>query len=223
MSTSTSAPEATTFAAALRAATMTDHQTTESAGFMTALMKGELDARAVARLSSRLLTVYRAIEDAGRALADDPIAGPFVDGDLERVPSLELDLQAILGDDWQNAPEAAQSPAADAYVARIGEIAGDPALFVAHHYTRYLGDLSGGQAIGTVLRRNYDLADGGASFYTFTAIEDGVAYKRGYRDKLNHLGTLGVEVEPFIAEVKRAYSLNGAMFAELDGLLTDVQ
>ena len=26
-----------------------------------------------------------------------------------------------------------------------------PALFVAHHYTRYLGDLSGGQAIGRIL------------------------------------------------------------------------
>jgi heme oxygenase len=210
----TQAPAAPGFAAALREATTGDHQRTESAGFMSALMKGGLERADVAALAARLLPVYAALEDVGRDLADDPVAGPFVDPRLDRVPALEADLAVLLGQRWRELREP--SPVALEYAEVIAGTRAAPLAFVAHHYTRYLGDLSGGQAIGAVIRREYGLQDGGASFYVFDEIEDAVAYKRGYRELLDALPNLGVTVNDIAVHVHRAYAFNGALFAELD-------
>ena len=94
----------------------------------------------------------------------------------------------------------------------------DPAAFVAHHYTRYLGDLSGGRAIGAILRRTYGLEQAGASFYEFPRISDSVAYKREYRDRLDALPSKGIDEDAFIAQVQRAFALNQSLFAELGEL-----
>jgi len=55
---------------------------------------------------------------------------------------------------------------------------------VAHHYTRYLGDLSGGQVLGRIVQRVYELPDGkGASAYRFDAIDSPKRFKDDYRDE----------------------------------------
>ena len=55
-------------------------------------------------------------------------------------------------------PHASTPPPPTAYRARLLEQAAEwAALLVAHHYTRYLGDLSGGQAIGRILDRTFEL------------------------------------------------------------------
>ncbi len=62
-------------------------------------------------------------------------------------------------------------------------------LYVAHHYTRYLGDLSGGQAIGRILDRDFDLGGRGISFYSFESVPKPKPYKDAYRARLDALGT----------------------------------
>ena len=57
--------------------------------------------------------------------------------ELSRVESLKQDLQFYYGDDWQD--EIHISDATKIYVNHIHDIGKrDPALFIAHHYTRYV-------------------------------------------------------------------------------------
>lgn len=86
---------------------------------------------------------------------------------------------------------------------------------MAHHYTRYLGDLSGGQYIGRQVRRTLDLAAGedGVRFYRFPGKPK--SYKDRYRELLDTAPWDAAEQEAVIGEVKAAYRLNAAVTAEL--------
>lgn len=96
----------------------------------------------------------------------------------------------------------------------------DPRLFVAHHYTRSLGDLSGGQAIGRILARTYELEQPqGVEFYDFVAIPKPKPYKDAYRARLDALPLDEAGRHVVLAEVKDVFALNGALFAELTEVL----
>jgi len=98
----------------------------------------------------------------------------------------------------------------------IEATAADPALFVAHHYTRYLGDLSGGQAIGRILARTFGLEDDrGIAFYQFDAVPKPKPYKDEYRARLDALPLTAADQQRVVEEVKVVFGLNGALFAEL--------
>lgn len=87
---------------------------------------------------------------------------------------------------------------------------------MAHHYTRYLGDLSGGQAIGRILARTYELEGlDGIGFYDFPEIAKPKVYKDGYRARLDALPLDEAEHQFVLAEVQRVFGFNGALFAEL--------
>ena len=88
-------------------------------------------------------------------------------------------------------------------------------LLIAHHYTRYLGDLSGGQAIGRILDRTFELDGKGIAFYDFPEIEKPKIYKDGYRARLDALGMSAEEQDRVVDEVKVAFRLNQALFVEL--------
>lgn len=65
--------------------------------------------------------------------------------ELNRKEALEADLEFFYGPDWEKKTTTPTKAAVD-YVKRIKEISKTkPELLVAHAYTRYLGDLSGGQ------------------------------------------------------------------------------
>ncbi len=78
-------------------------------------------------------------------MRDDPVGAPFVDDRLTRLPAIVADLEAIYGAGWRD--EIAPSEATATYVARLEEVCPTLGrrLRVAHHYVRYLGDLSGGR------------------------------------------------------------------------------
>ena len=84
---------------------------------------------------------------------------------------------------------------------------------VAHHYTRYLGDLSGGQAVGKVLDRTFGLGGAGLAFYEFPMRPK--PYKDSYRTRLDGLGLDADEIGRAVDEVKVAFGLNQALFDEL--------
>jgi heme oxygenase len=106
-------------------------------------------------------------------------------------------------------------PATAAYVGRLSGI--DPTdlpRYLAHHYTRYLGDLSGGQAIARLVARHYGAREDQLSFYRFDGI-DTVPFKREYREGLDHLGFDESQVATFLAEASESFRLNSALFADL--------
>jgi heme oxygenase (biliverdin-producing, ferredoxin) len=197
-------------AALVRAASADDHRAAETRGFITALMGGALSLDEYTRYLAQLAWVYEALEERGSRPRDPAMFDPS----LARMAAIDADLAALGASDWREIhpplPETAQ------YAAHLRAIADDDVRYLAHHYTRYLGDLSGGQAIARLVARHYGATPDQLSFYRFDLAGDGVVrYKRGYRDAINALALSPVEVDLLIAEVRESFRLNSAIFEAL--------
>jgi len=202
--------------AAMRDGSRAEHEAAEGSSFMSELLAGRVAPEGYAAYLLRLRAVYEALEQVGRERRDhDPLVAAVHDPALERLALIDADL-----DHWSpGGPRTTDSPAASAYVDRVRASAVWGGLYAAHHYTRYLGDLSGGQAIGRVLDREFDLEGRGIAFYSFTEIPKPKPYKDGYRARLDALGTDPAETARVVDEVKVAFNLNQALFAELSAHL----
>lgn len=195
----------------VREATAVEHRDTESRSFITCLMGGELSLEAYTAYLAQYAYVYRALE----ARAPQPGDPAFVnDPALDRASTIEADLVALGAADWEATYPAL--PATAAYVARLHQIgADDLPCYVAHHYTRYLGDMSGGQAIAKLVARHYGATADQLTFYDFADVPSTVQYKRDYREQLNALPFDDAQVAAMIAEAKAAFIYNGDIFNAL--------
>ncbi len=203
------------FSTRLRDETLEDHQRAERSPFITAYLAGRVPVSGYAALQGQLCFVYQALEDSARALRADPVVGPFLDPRLDRVPALEADLRALMGDDWRERIEAGE--AAQAHATRIRELARTwPSGVVAHHYIRYLGDLSGGRALGARARKLYHLEDEGVRFYRFDAVASPREFKDDYRRLLDAAPWSRDEQDRIVDEARAGFQLTRAMFEELD-------
>jgi heme oxygenase (biliverdin-producing, ferredoxin) len=200
---------------AMRDGSKTEHEAAEGSTFMSELLAGRIDEAGYAAYLLRLRLVYEALEAAGRSHHDDPLVGAVHDQDLERLAALDDDLDHWLSMAGTPGDRRVDSPAASAYAARIAATAEWGGLYVAHHYTRYLGDLSGGQAIGRILDREFGLEGRGTAFYSFPAVPKPKPYKDAYRARLDALGATPEEKARIVSEVQVAFRLNRAVFAEL--------
>ncbi|MFQ6143943.1 heme oxygenase (biliverdin-producing) [Streptomyces seoulensis] len=204
------------FSTLLRTASHEQHVEAETSTFMSDLLGGRLGVAAYARYTEQLWFVYEALESGAERLADDPVAGPFVRPELFRLPSLERDLAHLRGADWR--AELSALPATAAYADRVRECREQwPAGYVAHHYTRYLGDLSGGQIIRDRAERAWGFArkGDGVRFYTFEQIGNPAAFKREYRELLDAVRADELEKQRIVTECKRAFALNTEVFRAL--------
>ncbi|GAA3495861.1 biliverdin-producing heme oxygenase [Streptomyces prasinosporus] len=204
------------FSTLIRTASHEQHVEAETSTFMSDLLGGRLGVDAYARYTEQLWFVYEALESGVRELAPDPVAGPFVRPELFRLASLERDLAHLRGPGWRATLGAL--PATLAYAERVAACARDwPAGYVAHHYTRYLGDLSGGQVIRDKAERTWGFArkGDGVRFYVFEEIPNPAAFKRGYRELLDAVPVDDLEKQRVVAECKRAFALNTDVFRAL--------
>ncbi len=202
---------------ALREGTRKAHRLVESAGFVQALLRGVVDRRAYARLLAALLRVYSALERALERHRDHPDVRAIYLPALARRDALAQDL--ALYDPTRALLREPPSPATRAYVQRILQLEREaPELLVAHAYTRYLGDLSGGRVLRGLVQRVLRPPPGrGLEFYRFPAIPDPVAFKHDYRARLDTLGTSPARAQAIVAEATRAFDHNHALFRELEG------
>jgi heme oxygenase (biliverdin-producing, ferredoxin) len=204
------------FSTAIRAATEQQHTEAENSRFMSDMLDGALAVDSYHRYTGQLWFIYRALEGRCDSLADDPIAGPFIRPELARMAELERDLAHLIGPAWRENLDAL--PATAAYAARIDECARDwPAGYIAHHYTRYLGDLSGGQVIRGTAEKLWNLPHrgDGVRFYVFDAVGNPAAFKREYRLLLDQLPLDDLERRRVIDEGQRAFAMNTMVFQEL--------
>jgi heme oxygenase (biliverdin-producing, ferredoxin) len=201
------------FSARLRTATRGEHGDTEQAEFLTALLDGRLSREQYAALAGQLYHVYDVLEEAADHLRHDEVASRFDLPGLRRREALQADLEFYLGPSWPD--RIAPHDATRRYCDRLRAICFDwPAGFVAHHYTRYLGDLSGGQAIAVRIAQTYDLTDPeGVRFYRFE--EKPKRLKDRYRSLLDTAPWDRAEQDRIIDEVRVAYRLNGELAASL--------
>ncbi|WP_083966815.1 heme oxygenase (biliverdin-producing) [Demequina globuliformis] len=198
-------------AARLRDATAVEHKDTENRSFISRLMGGELSLEAYTRYLAQYAYVYRALE-ARQVQSGDPAF--LADPALPRFASIVSDLQHLGAADWEDTHPAL--PATRAYVDHLLAIDdSDVPRYLAHHYTRYLGDLSGGQAIASLVARHYGATPAQLAFYRFDEIDSPVRYKRAYRDQLDSLDFTEDQAQVLFAEAKRAFHFNGDMFNAL--------
>ncbi|MGW3415235.1 biliverdin-producing heme oxygenase [Streptomyces sp. NPDC000888] len=206
----------TAFSTLIRTASHEQHTEAETSTFMSDLLGGRLGVEAYARYTEQLWFVYEALEaDAGK-LASDPLAGPFIQSELMRRSALEADLAHLRGPDWHTTLTAL--PATQAYAARVAECARTwPGGYIAHHYTRYLGDLSGGQIIRGKAEQTWGFTrkGDGVRFYVFEDITNPAAFKRAYRELLDGIHADDLEKQRIVTECKRAFALNTAVFHAL--------
>ncbi|MFF5896255.1 heme oxygenase (biliverdin-producing) [Streptomyces argenteolus] len=206
----------TPFSTLIRTASHEQHTEAESSTFMSDMLGGRLGVEAYTRYTEQLWFVYRALEDGAERLREDPVAGPFIRPELMRRAELERDLGHLRGAGWREGLEPL--PATAAYAERVAECARAwPAGYVAHHYTRYLGDLSGGQIIRGTAEKTWGFArkGDGVRFYVFEQIANPAAFKREYRELLDAVNADDLEKQRIVDECKRAFALNTAVFHEL--------
>ncbi|WP_434812284.1 heme oxygenase (biliverdin-producing) [Microbacterium sp. bgisy189] len=202
------------FSTALRERSSGAHSGSEHAGFMADLMQGRGTRDDYVALVAQHWFIYEALEVAAERMKDDPIAALFISEKLTRLPALEADLAFLIGDDWRERIEPL--PTTERYVARIREVGASWAGgFVAHHYTRYLGDLSGGLFIGRLMARQFGFETNGIGFYIFNEIADPKAFKEVYREQLDAAPWDAAERERVIDEVLVAYRFNTDLFTDL--------
>ncbi len=204
----------TPFSARLRAATWDDHSSAEQSTFLADLTQGRLTVAAHTALTAQHYLIYEVLEEASRAMATDSIAGQFHDPVLDRLPALAADLEFLAGTQWRDLLVPTESTTE--YLARLREIAFTwPGGFVAHHYNRYLGDLSGGQFVGSAIAKSYGLSGDGLRFYDFSALGSLPSYKDRYRSLLDSSPWDELERGRVIDEVKLAYRLNLGVLDDL--------
>ncbi len=203
----------------LREGTKKSHTMAENVGFIKCFLKGTVEKTSYRKLVANLYFVYSAIEEEMERCKDHPVVSKIYFSELNRKQSLESDLAYYYGSNWRE--QVKPSVAAQAYVKRIHEIGQTaPELLVAHSYTRYLGDLSGGQILKGIAVRGMNLNEGeGTAFYTFDQISDEKAFKTKYRQVMNDLAVDEATQDRIVDEANDAFGLNMKMFMELEGNL----
>jgi heme oxygenase len=185
----------------------------QTSGFLDALVSGRVSWVAYADLAAQYWFLYEALELAAGTMADDPVARAFVFPELVRLPAIEADLRFLHGPRWQQ--RIAALPATTTYCTRLRYAANShPVGFIAHHYARYLGDLSGGRYLGQAVAHVYGLNGDGNRFFVFPGIEP-AAFETYYRRLLDALAWSREEQDEFVSEVIEAYRLTIAVLDEL--------
>ncbi len=202
----------------LKEGTQKSHTMAENVGFIKCFLKGTVEKNSYRKLVTNLYFVYSAMEEEMELLKDHAIISKIYFPQLNRKESLEKDLTFYYGANWREEIEI--SPAGKAYVERIREVSNNqPELLVGHCYTRYLGDLSGGQILKKIAQTAMNLDGNGTAFYEFADIADEKAFKDKYRQAMNELPIDQEMAETIVTEANDAFGMNMKMFNELEGNL----
>ena len=200
----------------LKTGTKRSHTAAENTKFVGSFLRGVVSEENYRTLIKDFYFVYSAIEEEMERLKDNEYIAPIYFKELNRVEQLKMDVRYYYGPNWRGIIQPSES--AIQYVERIHEVAEDnPKLLIGHHYTRYLGDLSGGQILKGIAEKALNLREGeGLKFYEFD-IDDKKAYKDTYRSALNTIPLDQGQVDAIIAEANHAFKLNMDLFDELSG------
>ncbi len=206
-------------ASKLRVGTKKAHTMAENVGFVKCFLKGVVEKNSYRKLVGNFYFIYSAMEEEMEKHKNHPIVSKINFPQLYRKHTLEQDLAYYYGANWRD--QVKLSPAGSAYVQRIREISNsEPELLISHSYTRYLGDLSGGQILKGIAQTAMNLIDGnGTAFYEFADIADEKAFKAKYRAALDEMPLDEVTCDKIVSEANDAFGANMKMFQELEGNL----
>jgi len=181
------------FSVEIRKATQQVHSLAEQTGFIRGFLRGTASHENYLQLLTDLLPVYEEMESQIERLhvLEGSKLAAFYMPELHRSAALRRDINYIAN---ELIPEktAAIRPSAYSmdYVRRIRDVASSdqPVRLAGHLYTRYLGDLSGGQILARIARNAMGLdTGGGLDFYVFRRINSVAESKKQFRAALDTL------------------------------------
>jgi heme oxygenase (biliverdin-producing, ferredoxin) len=205
----------TTLSKQIREETKKSHTMAENTGFITCFLKGVVEIKSYTKLMSDLYHVYTAMEEQFVTYREHSIISKVYYPELFRKESIENDLKYYLGSNWKN--QITQTDSCKSYVNRIKTIS--PDLLVAHQYTRYIGDLSGGQVLKGIAQTAMGVGDDAMNFYIFKDIPNEKEFKVQYRNTLDLLPFEQYQIDRIIEEANYAFKLNMDVFKEIEGNL----
>lgn len=202
----------------LREGTADKHQETEKVPYLRAIFRGGLDPQTYTYQLESMLYVYKEMEELFRLKKDNPVLAKVYFPELFRTKALEEDIK-FFQTKFQTKIRGTISSATQKYIDHIKSVAETkPELLVAQSYVRYLGDLSGGQAIKKVIAKTFQLeGNDGTAFYEFPEIQDHMAFKGIYRTAMDTLPLDETQKMALLEEAKITFDLNKFLFIELDG------
>uniref|UniRef100_A0A3B5M9L4 Heme oxygenase n=1 Tax=Xiphophorus couchianus TaxID=32473 RepID=A0A3B5M9L4_9TELE len=193
----------------IKAATKENHFRAENTQLMLSYQKGQITLQQYKVLLFSLYEIYKALEEELDRNSSHPAVAPiYFPQELARLESLESDLEYFFGQDWEKrviVPAATQR-----YKQRLRKIGQEnPELLVAHAYTRYLGDLSGGQVLGKITQKSLGLSSKeGLSFFSFPGVSSPNRFKQLYRSRMNSVELTEEEKAAVLEEAVEAFELN---------------
>uniref|UniRef100_A0A8C5S7J7 heme oxygenase (biliverdin-producing) n=1 Tax=Laticauda laticaudata TaxID=8630 RepID=A0A8C5S7J7_LATLA len=202
----------------LKEGTKEAHDRAENTQFVKDFLKGHIKRELFKLGTAALYFTYSALEEEMEHNKDQPCFAPlYFPLELHRKEALARDLEYLYGEGWEEKIQC--SEATQRYVDRIHHVGKqEPELLVAHAYTRYMGDLSGGQVLKRVAQRALKLPSSGEgiNFYMFENISNPQQFKQFYRARLNALDVSQETKEKIVKEANGAFEFNMQVFEELD-------
>lgn len=151
-----------------------------------------------------------ALEEESERNKDNPVYAPvYFPNELNRTAALEDDLEYFYGPTWKKDIQCQE--ATQTYVDRIHHVGQhEPELLVAHAYTRYLGDLSGGQILKKIAQKSLSLPNTGQglSFFNFSGITNISKFKQLYRARMNSIPMDSSTIKKIVEEARKSFLLN---------------
>ncbi|KAI8093687.1 heme oxygenase-domain-containing protein [Halteromyces radiatus] len=216
----------------MREGTKVVHRAAETSVFTRRFLKGDITREEYGRYILSLYFVYQKMEALLQQHKDHPAVKLIhFPTELNREQALLQDLEFFYGKEGaikQVTDTKNVTPAVKSYVDAMEQAcAKEPALLIAHSYSRYLGDLSGGQILAKRLKTAilglkptdvaWDTKDG-LAFYHFEQLGNQAEFKDFYRQRLNGAHVNATTRDMIVSEAVRSFELNIAVFDEIQHL-----
>lgn len=204
----------------IKKVTKDSHVRAENTELMLSFQRGKVTLEQYKLLLCSLHEVYQALEEELDRNSNHPGVAPiYFPAELARLEAIEKDLEYFYGRDWR--AKIVVPAATKRYCHRLRQIGKEnPEFLVAHAYTRYLGDLSGGQVLGRIAQKSMGLKSGeGLSFFAFPGVSSPNLFKQLYRSRMNSVELTEEERNGVLEEAVRAFELNIQVFDDLQKTL----
>ncbi len=198
----------------LKEAASEAHARAERSGFVSRILRGEADLPGYALFLRNLCAVYANLEHALDTRQADPVIAEIRDTRLYRTGAARHDLKTLAGPEW--ATTLPILPSARRYADRIVAVADNASALLAHAYTRYLGDINGGQVVRRQLQERMGIGCDALRFFSYREIPDVSGFAKQYRRQFDHAGSKGVDEMRAIEETIQAFQLNIDLSVEVD-------
>ncbi|XP_029432392.1 heme oxygenase 2 [Rhinatrema bivittatum] len=202
----------------LKEGTKESHDRAQNTPFVKDFLKGRIKKEIFKLATAALYFTYSAMEEEIERNKDHPAFAPlYFPQELHRTDALMMDLEYFYGEDWKDKIQCSQ--ATKQYIERIHHLGHhEPELLVAHAYTRYMGDLSGGQVLRKVAQRALHLPNTGEGiqFYCFDDVSNSQQFKQLYRARLNTLDLDKSTKARIVEEATKVFQYNMQVFEELE-------